>query len=211
MVAEITDWDAVEAGAANLRQALGPAEVVVANAGILPSGEHIADLDPNTWRRVIDVNLTGAFLTAKASIPQLRETGGGSMVLVSSVCGLTASSGYGAYNASKHGVIGLMRTLAHELRFDGVNVNAVCPGWVRTPMFDQSLDEAVEPGEDLDAFARMTMIDRLIEPGEVTDAVVWLASPASRAITAVALPVDGGLVESRAWPETDEDRALRKR
>ena len=90
--------------------------VVVANAGILLSGEHIADLDPAAWRRVIDVNLTGAFLTAKAAIPQLREAGGGSMVLISSICGLTASSGYGAYNASKHGVIGLMRTLAHELR-----------------------------------------------------------------------------------------------
>ena len=65
---------------------------------------------------MIDVNLTGTFLTAKAAIPQLRETGGGSMVLVSSICGLTASAGFGAYNASKHGVIGLMRTLAHELR-----------------------------------------------------------------------------------------------
>ncbi len=211
VVADISDWDAVDTGAARLREALGPADVVVANAGILLSGEHIADLDPDAWRRVIDVNLTGAFLTAKAAIPQLRETGGGSMILVSSICGLTASSGYGAYNASKHGVIGLMRTLAHELRFDGVNVNAVCPGWIRTPMFDVSLDEAAEPGEDLDAFARMTMIERLIEPGEVTDAVVWLASPAARTITAVALPVDGGLLESRAWPETDEDLEQRKR
>ena len=78
-------------------------------------------------------------------------------------------------------------------------------------MFDVSLDEASKPGDDFDAFARMTMIDRLIEPGEVTDAVVWLASPAARTITAVALPVDGGLLESRAWPETDEDRALRDR
>jgi NAD(P)-dependent dehydrogenase (short-subunit alcohol dehydrogenase family) len=211
VVADISDWEAVSAGAATLREALGPAEVVVANAGILLSGEHIADLEPAAWRKVIDVNLTGAFLTAKAAIPQLREIGGGSMILVSSICGLTASSGYGAYNASKHGVIGLMRTLAHEMRFDGVNVNAVCPGWIRTPMFDVSLDEASEPGDDLDAFARMTMIDRLIEPGEVTDAVVWLASPAARTITAVALPVDGGLLESRAWPETDEDRALRDR
>lgn len=211
VVADVSDWGAVEAGAASLRTALGPADVVVANAGILLSGEHIAEIEPAAWRKVIDVNLTGAFLTAKAAIPQLRETGGGSMILVSSICGLTASSGYGAYNASKHGVIGLMRTLAHELRFDGVNVNAVCPGWIRTPMFDVSLDEAAEPGEDLDAFAGMTMIDRMIEPDEVTDAVVWLASPAARTITAVALPIDGGLLESRAWPETDEDRALRER
>jgi len=211
VVADVTDWEAVDTAAGRLRETLGPADVVVANAGILLSGEHIADLAPAAWRQVIDVNLTGAFLTAKAAIPQLREVGGGSMVLVSSICGLTASSGYGAYNASKHGVIGLMRTLAHELKFDGVNVNAVCPGWVRTPMFDQSADEAAGSGEDLDAFAAMTMIDRLIEPEEVTDAVVWLASQAARTITAVAVPVDGGLLESRAWPETDEDRALRNR
>jgi NAD(P)-dependent dehydrogenase (short-subunit alcohol dehydrogenase family) len=211
VVADVTDWEAMAAGAEGVREALGPADVVVANAGILLGGEHIAELDPEAWRRVVDVNLTGAFHTAKAAIPQLRETGGGSMVLVSSICGLTASAGYGAYNASKHGVIGLMRTLAHELRFDGVNVNAVCPGWVRTPMLDVSADDAGgEAGEDHEAFASMTMIDRLIEPGEVTDAVVWLASAAARTITAVALPVEGGLLETRAWPETEHDRARRR-
>jgi NAD(P)-dependent dehydrogenase (short-subunit alcohol dehydrogenase family) len=209
VAADITDWDAVDAGAARARAELGPADVVVANAGILPSGEHVADLDPAEWRRVVDVNLTGAFLTAKAGIPQLRETGGGSMILISSICGLTASSGYGAYNASKHGVIGLMRTLAHELRFDGVNVNAICPGWVRTPMLDVSAEDAADPGAEHEAFTRMTMIERLIEPEEVTDAVVWLASAQARTITGVALPVDGGFMESRAWPETDEDRKRR--
>ncbi len=207
--ADITDWPAVERAAATLRDRLGPADVVVANAGILLSGDHVADLDPEEWRRVVDVNLTGTFLTAKAAIPQLRETGGGSMVLVSSICGLTASTGYGAYNASKHGVIGLMRTLAHELKSDGVNVNAVCPGWIRTPMLDVSLDDASDPGGELEALTEMTMIGRLIEPSEVTDAVVFLTSPASRAITAVALPVEGGLLETRAWPETDQDRAAR--
>ena len=115
-----------------LRERLGPASVVVANAGIVLTGDHVVDLDPAEWRRVIEVNLTGAFLTAKAAIPQLREAGGGSLILISSVCGLTTSPGYGAYNASKHGVIGLMRTLANELARDGVTVNAICPGWVRT-------------------------------------------------------------------------------
>jgi NAD(P)-dependent dehydrogenase (short-subunit alcohol dehydrogenase family) len=108
-------------------------------------------------------------------------------------------------------VIGLMRTLAHELRFAEVNVNAVCPGWVRTPMLDGSVDEATDPGEDLQALTQMTMIDRLIEPGEVTDAVVFLTSPASKSITGVALPVEGGLLETRAWPETDQDRAAQER
>jgi NAD(P)-dependent dehydrogenase (short-subunit alcohol dehydrogenase family) len=202
VVADVSDWAQVRDGAASLHDALGPVGVVVANAGIVLTGEHVEDLDPDEWKRVLDVNLTGAFLTAKAAIPQLREVGEGSMVLISSVCGLTTSPGYVAYNASKHGVIGLMRTLANELSPDGVTVNAVCPGWVRTPMLDRSLEQAATAGGgDSDAFARMHLIERLIEPGEVTDAVVWLASPGARMVTGVALPVDGGLLESRNWPE----------
>jgi (+)-trans-carveol dehydrogenase len=200
IVADVTDWEAVKGGAATLREALGPATVVVANAGIVLTGEQVEDLDPAAWRRVLDVNLTGAFLTAKAAIPQLREVAAGSLILVSSVCGLTTSPGYAAYNASKHGVIGLMRTLANELGPDGITVNAICPGWVRTPMLDESVKEAAEAGSDLDAFARMHLIERLIEPAEVSDAVVWLASPGARMVTGVALPIDGGLLESREWP-----------
>jgi NAD(P)-dependent dehydrogenase (short-subunit alcohol dehydrogenase family) len=200
VVADVTDWEAVQAGAARLGEALGPAEVVVANAGIILSGEPIEELDPADWQRVIDVNLTGAFLTAKAAIPQLRRADDGALILVSSVCGLTASVGFGAYNASKHGVVGLMRTLANELGPDGITVNAVCPGWVRTPMLGASVEDAGVAGDDLGAFTRMSLIERLIEPEEVTEAVVWLASPGARMVTGTALPVDGGLMEKRAWP-----------
>jgi NAD(P)-dependent dehydrogenase (short-subunit alcohol dehydrogenase family) len=200
VVADITDPEAVEAGAAELREALGPAAVVIANAGIILTGEHIEELELDAWRMVVDVNLTGAFLTSKAAIPQLREAGNGSLILVSSVCGLTASAGFGAYNASKHGVIGLMRTLANELGGDGITVNAVCPGWVRTPMLHASVEDAdADPG-DLSEFTDMSMIERLVEPEEVTEAIVFLASPAARMITGTALPIDGGLMEKRAWP-----------
>ena len=200
VVADITDPEVVEAGAASLREALGPASVVIANAGIILTGEHIEELELDAWRMVIDVNLTGAFLTSKAAIPQLREAGNGSLILVSSVCGLTASAGFGAYNASKHGVIGLMRTLANELGGDGITVNAVCPGWVRTPMLDASVEDAdADPG-DLSEFTDMSLIERLVEPGEVTEAIVFLASPGARMITGTALPIDGGLMEKRAWP-----------
>lgn len=200
VVADITDPEAVDAAAAQLRQTLGPAAVVVANAGIILSGEHVEELELDEWRRVIDVNLSGAFLTSKAAIPQLREAGDGALILVSSVCGLTASAGFGAYNASKHGVIGLMRTLANELGPDGVTVNAVCPGWVRTPMLDASVEDAdADPG-DLGEFTDMTLIGRVTEPEEVTAAVVFLASPGARSITGTALPIDGGLMEKRAWP-----------
>ena len=198
-VADITDAEAVQGAADGLREELGPASVVIANAGIVLTGEYVEDLDPVAWKAVIDVNLTGTFLTARAAIPQLREAGGGSLILISSVCGLTTSPGYAAYNASKHGTIGLMRTLANELSPAGITVNAVCPGWVRTPMLDQSVDAADEAGPG--DFARMHLIERLIEPEEVTGAVEWLASPAARMVTGVALPVDGGLLESREWPD----------
>jgi NAD(P)-dependent dehydrogenase (short-subunit alcohol dehydrogenase family) len=200
VVADVTDWGAMDAGAAQLREALGPADVVVANAGIILTGEHVDELEPAAWQNIIDVNLTGAFLTAKAAIPQLRETGGGSLILISSICGITASAGFAAYNASKHGVIGLMRTLANELGPDGITVNAICPGWVRTPMLDASLEDADADPTDLSAFTAMSLIERLIEPEEITEAVVWLASPGARMVTGTALPIEGGLMEKRAWP-----------
>jgi NAD(P)-dependent dehydrogenase (short-subunit alcohol dehydrogenase family) len=199
-VADVSDWASMEEAAAQLRAVLGPAAVVVANAGVVPTGERIEELDPAAWRRVLDINLTGAFLTAKAAIPQLREADNGVLILISSICGLTASSGFGAYNASKHGVIGLMRTLANELGPAGITVNAVCPGWVRTRMLDVSVNEAGADRDDPEAFTSMNMIERLIEPEEVTDAVTWLASPTARMVTGTALPVDGGLMEKRAWP-----------
>lgn len=198
---DITDWEAVEAAAAATRESLGPAQVVVANAGVILSGEHVEELDREPWGKLIDVNLTGAFLTAKAATPQLREAKDDrSLILIASVCGLAASTGFGAYNASKHGVIGLMRTLANELGGDGITVNAICPGWVRTPMLERSIEDAGADVGDLSAFTKMNLIERLIEPEEVTEAVVWLASRGARMVTGVALPVDGGLMEKRAWP-----------
>jgi NAD(P)-dependent dehydrogenase (short-subunit alcohol dehydrogenase family) len=200
VVADVSDPAGVGAGAARLRETLGPAAVVVVNAGIILTGEHIEELELDAWRRVVDVNLTGAFLTSKAAIPQLRDAGDGALILVSSVCGITASAGFGAYNASKHGVIGLMRTLANELGPDGVTVNAVCPGWVRTPMLGASIEDADADPADPREFTDMTLIGRLTEPEEVTDAIVFLASPGARSITGTVLPIDGGLMEKRAWP-----------
>ncbi len=146
------------------------------------------------------MNLTGAFHTAKAAVPRLRRAAPASLIMISSICGLTTSAGFGAYNASKHGVIGLMRTLANELGPEDITVNAICPGWVRTPMLDASIADADAESSDLGKFTSMSIIERLVEPEEVTDAVIWLASPGARMVTGVALPVDGGLMEKRAWP-----------
>ena len=194
VVADVSDWDAMASAAGELRQRLGPVEIVVANAGVIPGDDPIEHLDPAEWARVIAINLTGGFHTAKAAIPQIKERGrGGAIVFIASTAGLGAGAGYGAYYASKHGVIGLMRNLANELAGDDIRVNAVCPGWVDTPMVDsQAADAGLSREEGAALFVSDHLIQRLIRPEEITDAVIWLAT--SEMTTGVALPVDGGLL-----------------
>ena len=194
-VADVSRWDEVSDAARRLKRALGPATVAVANAGIVPGGAFVEQLDPSEWERVLAVNLSGVFHTAKAAIPQLREAGGGSLVLISSTAGLGAGPGYAAYYSSKHGVIGLMRTLANELAGEEIRVNAVCPGWVDTPMVDeQAADLGLSREAAAELFTADHLIKRLVTPDEVSDAVLWLASPQASMVTGVALPVDGGLL-----------------
>jgi len=200
MQTDVGAWDVVSAAGAEAERRLGPVDAVVANAGVLGAVAAVADLDPASWEQVLRVNLTGVFHTAKAAIPQLRE--GGGMVLVSSISGLRGYAGAAAYNASKHGVIGLMRTLANELAGIGVRVNAVCPGWVDTPMFDAQVGIAgLSREEAVTRWAPDQLIERLVTPDEVSDAVLWLLSAAARMITGVALPVDGGMLE-RTLPQS---------
>jgi NAD(P)-dependent dehydrogenase (short-subunit alcohol dehydrogenase family) len=195
VVCDVTDPDAVEAATAELERALGPASVAVLAAGVKASATPIAELELADWDRVVAVNLTGVFLSMKAGIAQLRRAGGGSIVVIASAAGLGAGPGYAAYYASKHGAIGLMKTAANELAGEGIRVNAVCPGWVDTPMFDA---EVAEQGWDrargIEEFAGDHLIQRLIEPDEIADAVIWLASPRASMVTGIALPVDGGLL-----------------
>src|SRR5690349_1367129 len=194
LAADVGDWAALSAAAEQAARELGPVSAVVANAGVLGPVASIRNLDPGAWDQVIRVNLTGVFHTAKAAIPQLGE--GGGMVLVSSISGLRGYAEAGAYNASKHGVIGLMRTLANELAPMGVRVNAICAGWVDTPMFDAQVEIAgFSKTEAVTRWAPDQLIERLVTPDEVSDAVLWLLSPAARMITGVSLPIDGGMLE----------------
>lgn len=198
IVADVSSWSSVTAAAEQLRDAYGPADIVVANAGVMMAPITVEDTDVDLWRRILDVDLTGVFLTAKAAIPQLRERGGGSLILISSVSGLCGHPYFGAYNAAKHGVIGLTRTLANELGRERIRVNAICPGWVDTPMLD---DEAANLGmtrdEAVQLWSSQHLLQRLVQPDEISDAVLWLASDASAMVTGIALPVDGGANEYR--------------
>jgi NAD(P)-dependent dehydrogenase (short-subunit alcohol dehydrogenase family) len=192
---DVGDWDATSRTAEAMAQELGPAGIVVANAGVLGPVAAVSELEPTAWSDVLRVNLTGVFHTVKAAIPQMQPRGG-AMVLVSSISGLRGYAGAAAYNASKHGVIGLMRTLANELAGAGIRVNAVCPGWVDTPMFDAQVEIAGLPrAEAISRWAPDQLIERLVTPDEVSDAVLWLLSDAARMITGISLPVDGGMLE----------------
>ncbi len=146
------------------------------------------------WNQVIGVNLTGVFLCMKAELKAMREQRSGSLVNIASICGVTGMANFSAYNASKHGVVGLTRTAALELATEGIRVNAVGPGFIRTPMItDRGLE--AKPGSDVyREIEAMHPMDRLAEPSEIAEAVAFLCSDASSFVTGQVLLADGGFM-----------------
>jgi NAD(P)-dependent dehydrogenase (short-subunit alcohol dehydrogenase family) len=195
VVCDVGDPAAVEVAAGELEDTLGPASVAVLAAGVKTTPGPIAELDPAEWDRVVRVNLTGVYLTLRAAIPRIRRAGGGSIVVIASVAGLEAGPNYAAYDSAKHGAVGLMKAAANEVAADGIRVNAICPGWVDTPMLDAELaDMGLDRAGGVAKLADDHLIKRLVEPDEVAAAALWLSSPPAAMITGVALPVDGGLL-----------------
>ena len=182
---------AFEAGTAEL----GPVDIVLANAGIAPLS---LDEPREAWQDVIDVNLTGVFNTVEIAIPSMIQRGaGGAIVLTSSTAGITGiggpSRGGLGYTASKHGVVGLMRSYANTLAPHRIRVNSVHPTGVNTPMVVNDIMQAwldADPSVG-DAMANALPVG-MIEPVDVSNAIVWLVSDDARYITGVALPVDAG-------------------
>jgi NAD(P)-dependent dehydrogenase (short-subunit alcohol dehydrogenase family) len=164
VVADVTSEADMATWVAETRAALGPVDVLVNNASLLGQRLPIEQYSADVWRQVVDVNLTGAFLFAKAAIPALRETGG-SMIHISSGVGDHGRPLWGAYCASKNGVEALSEMLAGELEADGIRSNAVDPGSMRTQMRAEAY-----PDEDP---------DKVPTPAEVADIFVWLASDRS--------------------------------
>ncbi|MGW5075874.1 mycofactocin-coupled SDR family oxidoreductase [Rhodococcus sp. NPDC004095] len=198
---DVRDQAGLDAAAADAVEQFGSLDIVSANAGICGCRPTV-ELTEDEWQDMIDVNLTGVWKTAKATIPQMLATGGGSMVLTSSVVTYSGSRNVAHYNASKHGVIGLMQTLAAEYGGQGIRVNAVHPGNVGTDMlFSESTLRVFCPDlenptiEDLRERARGRNVMDLawVEPEDITNAVLWLASEESRYVTGVSIPVDCGL------------------
>lgn len=178
---------------------LGRLDIIVANAGIGTLGQPLSTMDERVWNDMLDVNLTGVWLTAKAGIPHLAD--GGSIILTSSVGGLKAYPNTGHYVAAKHGVVGVMRTLAVELAQQRIRVNSVHPTQVNTPMvMNDSTFRMFRPDLEnptIDDFAPVSQLAHMlpvpwVEPEDVSNAVLFLASDESRYITGVTLPIDAG-------------------
>jgi meso-butanediol dehydrogenase/(S,S)-butanediol dehydrogenase/diacetyl reductase len=174
----------------------GRLDVVVNNAGIDPGGT-VTDLDPEVWRRVIEVNLTGPFLVMKASIPHLIKGGGGSIINISSLGGLRCLPGMPAYCASKAALIMLSKQAALDYGAFKVRCNAVCPGATRTAMLEEALRPLAETlGTDVDGvFTRISSnvpLHRVAAPDEVSGICTYLASDDSSFMTGSVLLLDGG-------------------
>ncbi|MER5388911.1 mycofactocin-coupled SDR family oxidoreductase [Saccharopolyspora sp. NPDC002686] len=200
--ADVRDYAALERGLSAAVEEFGRLDIVAANAGIFQFGDEVRDIAEADWRDVIDVNLTGVFNTCKASIPHLVAGGrGGSIVITSSDAGVKGFARFGHYVASKHGVVGLMRTLAMELAPHSVRVNAVSPTNCNTDMIQNDAvwrlfrPDLENPTGAEFAEASSTLLalpQPWVEPVDVSNAVLFLSSDEGRFVTGVNFPVDGG-------------------
>jgi NAD(P)-dependent dehydrogenase (short-subunit alcohol dehydrogenase family) len=169
----------------------GGLDLLVCSAGI-GAGAPIAMLDEADWDRVLDVNLKGTFLCARAAFPALAARGGGAIVNIASIAGFLAAPGFGAYAASKAGVIQLTRVLALEGAPQNVRANSLCPIWVETPLLQRHLESASHPAIARREMVRRIPLGRIATVDDVAAAALFLASDEAAFITGVALPIDGG-------------------
>ena len=196
--ADITDEEAVNRVFTEVERSWGPVAILVANAGAADSARLEKTTDAQ-WQRMLDLNLTAPFRCMRRAVPSMRAAGYGRIVVVASTAARVGEPYISAYTASKHGVLGLVRSAAAELASTGVTVNAVCPGYVDTPMTDASIEGIVAKTgrtaqEARQILERKQPIGRLITPEEVA-AAVWFCIE-NAAMSGQAVNVDGGAVQS---------------
>ena len=187
---DVSDGRAVDDAHARVIESFGGIDVAFNNAGIISPAKAIEDTTEDDWDRVIDVNLKGIFLCVRAQVRHMQPRGEGVIVNTASAAAVVGAPGTTPYTASKHGILGITRTVALELATTGVRVNAIAPGTVETPLnsvlFDNEdpfADTLVRKGQPIGRNAR---------PDEIADAVLWLASARSSFVTGSTLIIDGG-------------------
>lgn len=177
--------------------AFGALDVIVNNAGV----QHISPVEefpPEKWDTILAINLSSSFHLIRHTLPSMRARGFGRIINIASVHGLVASTNKSAYVAAKHGLIGLTKAVALETAGSGVTCNAICPGWVLTPLIEKQIElRAQQRGVDIPA-ARIDLLSekqpskQFVEPSALGDLALFLCSPAAAQMTGVSLPVDGG-------------------
>jgi NAD(P)-dependent dehydrogenase (short-subunit alcohol dehydrogenase family) len=183
---DVADAQAVERMIALAVERFGGLDIGVNNAGIGGPMAPTAEYPLDGWRQVMSINLDGVFYCTRAEIPRMRERGGGSIVNMASILGVVGFANSVAYVAAKHGVLGLTQNAALEHSAEGIRVNAVGPGFIRTPLLD-NLDEAT-----MASLTALHPIGRLGTADEVAELVAWLASDAASFVTGSYYPIDGG-------------------
>jgi NAD(P)-dependent dehydrogenase (short-subunit alcohol dehydrogenase family) len=195
---DVSDPAACQSSVARCESEWGKLDVLVNNAGIA-SSHKFTDLDAETWERTLAVNLSGPFHLTQAALPGMLERGSGSVIAIASILSKVGRPYTAAYAAAKHGLLGMMRACASEYSRRGVTFNCVCPGFVDTPMTEQTIANIMaKTGRSReDATSPLfTPQGRLVQPDEVAAVCVLLASPAGRGITGQAINVDGGDIQS---------------
>jgi NAD(P)-dependent dehydrogenase (short-subunit alcohol dehydrogenase family) len=194
---DVTDSEAARTVFGSAAEALGGLDIACLNAGVSTMAR-VEDLDPvRDWDFNMDINAKGIFLCTQAAIPHLKAAGGGAIVATASMAGLRGVPLLAHYAASKWAVIGWVKSVAIEVAPYKITCNCVCPGYVRTSMQERELIwegglRGMSPEDVAAEYVRNTPLGRMEEPEDVADAVVYLASPAARFLTGVALPTTGG-------------------
>ncbi|AAV97537.1 D-beta-hydroxybutyrate dehydrogenase (plasmid) [Ruegeria pomeroyi DSS-3] len=193
---DVTDPQAVRTAFRQARELNGPVGVVVANAGAADSTP-FRKMSAEGFQQMLDVNLKGVFNSFQAGLADMETAGAGRLIAIASTAGLKGYPYVAGYCAAKHGVVGLIRALAVELGRTGVTANAICPGFIETPMLDRSIANIVDKtGLSAEAAAKSLRKgnpqDRFIQVDEVAGAVLWLCSQAARSVNGHALALSGG-------------------
>lgn len=198
LVMDVNDETSVVDGTAAAISERGPITIHVANAGIAETSPFVRT-KLEFWRKVMTTNLDGVFLTCREVVPGMLETGWGRIITISSIAGLKGLKYGAAYSASKHGVIGLTRVLSEEYMNKGITANAICPGYVRTPIVERNTELIMERSglsrEDAEAsMASTNRHQKLIEVSEISAAAMWLCGPGSQSVSGQTVEIAGGQI-----------------